>query len=151
MQILKPLLCLVAIASPALAQTHARHTAAHDSAHAIMLSDADHVALHQFLLGRWTGTPAGGMAHDTLHFRFEDDASHQQLLVRHSKGLTGFEIRGDTLRWKQDVSGSACTVSAPVSGLLQAAKSAAPRTAPITGTMLCGTAQSPVALRKTGT
>ena len=149
MRILIPMVCLVVASTPAAAQTHARHTAAHDSAHAIMLSDADHLALHQFLLGQWIGL-AHGAGHDTLQLRFENDSSHQQLLVREQAGVTGFEIRGDTLRWKQHVSGSVCVASTPVSSLLQSAKATTAKPAQISGTMTCGKAQSPFTLRKAG-
>lgn len=150
MRTLISMLCLTVAATSAAAQTHARHTAAHDSAHAIVLSDADHIALHQLLLGRWTGMAGHGTAHDTLQLRFENDSSHQQLVVRHRGGLSGFEIRGDTLSWKQDVSGSACVASTPVSALLQASKAATPKQVQINGTMTCGTTQSPFTLRKAG-
>ena len=149
MRILIPIVLLAVASAPAAAQTHAQHTAAHDSAHAVMLSDADHLALHQFLLGQWTGL-AHGAGHDTLRLRFENDSAHQQLLVRQHSGLAGFEIRGDTLRWKQDVSGSACVASTPVSALLQSARSATAKTALISGTMTCGKSQSPFTLRKAG-
>jgi hypothetical protein len=152
MRILTTLALLAVAAVPAAAQTHGRHTAAHDSAHAIVLSDADHMALHQFLLGRWTGMAAlHGAGHDTLHVGFENNSSHQQLMVRHGGGLAGFEIRGDTLRWKQEVSGAACVASTAVSALLQTVKAAKANSAQIDGTLTCGKAQTPFMLRKTGT
>ena len=142
---------LAAAAMPAAAQAHARHTAAHDSAHAIVLTDAEHLALHQLLLGRWTGMAAlHGVGHDTLQVRFENDSSHQQLMVRHSGGVSGFEIRGDSLRWKQNVSGSACVASTPVSALLQIAKSSTDKRAEINGTLACGKNESAFTLRKSG-
>jgi hypothetical protein len=154
MRTLLSIFCLALATAPAAAQaqTHARHTAAHDSAHAIVLSDADHLALHQFLLGRWTGA-AGlhGTAHDTLQVGFENDSSHQQLMVRHRGGLAGFEIRGDTLRWKQEVSGTACVASTAVSALLQTVKAAKTNPAQINGMVTCGKSQSPFTLRKIGT
>jgi hypothetical protein len=153
MRILVSIIGLIAVAAmPASAQTHARHTAAHDSAHAIVLSDADHMALHQFLLGRWTGM-AGlhGTVHDTLQVGFENDSSHQQLMVRHGSGLAGFEIRADTLRWKQEVGGEACVVSTPVSALLQTVKAAKTNPAQINGMVTCGKSQSPFTLKKIGT
>lgn len=146
MRVLIPIFCLAVASVPAAAQTHARHTAAHDSAHAITLSDEQHFALHHFLLGAWSGTAA----HDSLHLRFENDSSHQQLLVRHRGGVTGFEIRGDTLRWKQSVGGAACLASTPVSALLQAAQASTPRSPEIKGTMTCGSGQSPFTLKKVG-
>lgn len=152
MRILIPIICLATAAVPAAAQTHARHTAAHDSAHAIVLDDAKHLALHQLLLGRWTGMAAlHGAGHDTLQVQFENDSSHQQLMVRHRGGLSSFEIRGDTLRWTQEVSGSACVVSTAVSALLQAAKTSAVKPAEINGTLSCGKRQSSFTLRKAGT
>jgi hypothetical protein len=152
MRTLFAIFCLALSAAPAAAQTHARHSAAHDSAHAIMLSDADHLALHQFLLGRWTGA-AGlhGTRHDTLQVGFENDSSHQQLMVRHRGGLAGFEIRGDTLRWTQEISGTACVASTAVSVLLQTVKAAKVNPAQINGTMTCGKGQIPFMLRKAGT
>jgi hypothetical protein len=152
MRILTSLLFLAAAATPAVAQTHASHTAAHDSAHAVMLDDAQHLALHQLLLGRWTGmVGAHGAAHDTLDVRFENDAEHQQLMVRHRGGVSGFEIRGDTLKWKQDVGGSACVAATAVSTLVQAATKSTPGTAPqIEGRLICGSTQTPFTLRKAG-
>lgn len=149
MRILVPIVLLAVASAPAAGQTHAQHTAAHDSAHAIMLSDADHLALHQFLLGQWAGM-AHGAGHDTVTLRFENDSSHQQLLVRQHGVVSGFEIRGDTLRWKQDVSGSVCVASTPVSTLLQAARSTTGQAALISGTMTCGKIQAPFTLRKAG-
>ena len=149
MRILFSIALLAVAALPASAQTNARHTAAHDSAHAIVLSDADHVALHQFLLGRWTGIAGlAGPGHDTLHVRFENDSSHQQLMVRHRGGLGGFEIRGDTMRWKQEVSGTACVISTPVYALLRSVKGAKASPAQIDGTLTCGKSQTPFMLRK---
>ena len=150
MRMLISVFCLALAAVPANAQTHARHTAAHDSTHAIVLTDAQHLALHQFLLGRWSGVVAHGAAHDSLDIRFENDSLHQQLLVRHRSGISGFEIRGDTLRWKQDVSGSPCVASTPVSALLQAAATPTAKTGPIKGTVTCGVTQSSFTLRKRG-
>jgi hypothetical protein len=136
-------------AGPAAAQTHARHTASHDSAHAIMLDDAQHLALHQLLLGRWIGE-SGRAHHDTLDIRFENDSRHQQLMVRHQDRLTDFVIRGDTLRWNQSVGSTACVASTPVSALLKATRSAAPQAARINGTLLCGSDESTFSLRKVG-
>ena len=151
MRILFSIICLSVARVPAVAQAHARHTAAHDSVHAIALTDEQHLALHQFLLGRWSGMAAHGTTHDSLQLRFENDSSHQQLLVRHRGGVTGFEIRGDTLRWQQDVGGAACVASTPVSAVLKAAETRMPRSAEIKGTMTCGPSQSPFTLRKIGT
>lgn len=148
MRVLMSVFCLAVAAAPAAAQSHGRHTPAHDSAHAVVLNDATHLALHSFLLGRWAAVH--GTAHDTLQLRFENDASHQQLMVRHQGGISGFEIRGDTLRWKQEVSGSACVAMTPVSALIKAAK-ATPQSAQIDGTMTCGKSQSTFTLRKIGT
>ena len=148
MRTILSILCLAAAAMPAAAQTHARHTPAHDSAHAIVLDEATHLALHSFLLGRWAGIH--GAAHDTLQLRFENDASHQQLMVRHQSGISGFEIRGDTLRWKQEVSGAACVASTPVSALVKAAKATPQQSAQINGVMTCGKTQSSFTLRKLG-
>lgn len=151
MRILTSVVCFALAAAPAAAQSHARHTPAHDSAHAIVLTDEQHLALHQFLLGRWTGMAAHGAAHDSLQLRFENDPSHQQLLVRHRSGVAGFEIRGDTLRWKQDVGGAACLASTQVSELLKAAQTSTPRLAEMKGTMTCGSNRVPFTLRKAGT
>jgi hypothetical protein len=144
-------LCTIAIASPAMAQTHQRHTPAHDSAHAIMLDEAQHLALHQLLLGHWTGSLAPGDGHrrDTLDVHFENDSLHQQLRVRHREGVADFQIRGDTLRWNQTVAGAPCVVSTRVSKLVEAAmaKAARPR---IDGWLTCGENQSAFTLAKTG-
>jgi hypothetical protein len=139
------------VAAPASAQTHARHTAAHDSAHAIVLSDADHLALHELLLGRWTGgLAAGGAMHrDTLEVRFENDSLHQQLMVRHQHGVTGFQIRGDTLSWMQPIGGAHCVASTPVSALVQLAKSKT-ATRQMAGNAVCGETRSAFTLRKLG-
>jgi hypothetical protein len=146
------ILCALAIASPAAAQTHARHTAAHDSAHAIALSDADHVALHQFLLGHWTGTLAarGAARADTLNLRFENDSLHQQLMIRQHDRVAGFVIRGDSLQWEQTVRGSACIASTSVSALVAAARQPASKSTQMQGALLCGKDQSPFTLRKVG-
>lgn len=143
---------IVAAASPAAAQVHARHTPAHDSAHAIMLTDAEHLALHQLLLGRWVGTVPmhDGARHDTLSLRFENDSAHQQLMIRQRDGVTGFLIRGDSLQWKQAVGGAACMASTSVSSLVAAAKAGTPDRAQIKGTVLCGKDQSQFTLRKIG-
>jgi hypothetical protein len=141
---------LVAAAS-ASGQTHQRHAPAHDSAHAIVLSDADHVALHKLLLGRWTGQVAmhGSVPRDSMSFHFVDDSVHQRLRVRHTTGVADFVIRGDTLRWNQAVGGAACTVSAPVSALVQAAKAKRAR-AEVDGTLSCGSDMARLRLTKTG-
>src|SRR3954467_14427620 len=112
------------VASSANAQTHQQHTAAHDSAHAIMLDDAQHMALHQLLLGRWTGVASvhGDEHRDTLSIRFENDSLHQQLLVRHGNTVSAFQIRGDTLSWNELVGGSPCVASTRVSSLLEATR-----------------------------
>jgi hypothetical protein len=140
------------VAGPAAAQTHAKHTVAHDSAHAIALSDADHVALHQFLLGQWSGTVPmqGSTNHDTLAVRFENDREHQQLLIRNREGVVGFLIRGDSLQWKQAINGSACTVSTSISALVAAAKAPATVQPQMKGTLICGRDQSQLTLKKTG-
>jgi hypothetical protein len=71
-------------------------------------------------------------------------------MVRHRGGLSGFEIRGDTLSWKQDFGGSACVASTPVSALLQASKATSAKPLQINGTMTCGATQSLFTLRKAG-
>lgn len=136
----------VFLAGSAAAQTHARHTAVHDSAHAIALSDADHLALHQFLLGRWTGV----VHHDTLTLHFENDSDHQQLMIRNREGVAGFLIRGDSLQWKQSAGGTACTASTSVSSLVAATKTKAAGPAQMKGTLLCGTDRSQFILKKLG-
>ena len=143
-------LCVIVGASSAAAQaqTHARHTAAHDSAHAIMLSDADHLALHALLLGHWTGSH--GARHDTLDVRFENDSQHQQLMVRQHDGVTGFTIRGDSLQWKVGPSTAPCLASTSVATLLAATKGASPASVRMTGTIVCGANQSPFTLKKVG-
>ena len=141
-------LCVVAAAAPAAARTHARHTAAHDSAHAIMLDDAQHLALHQLLLGHWAGDFAHDARHDTVHVRFEEDSQHQQLMVRHQSGLVGFQIRGDTLSWKQTVGGEACVIAAPVSALLEATRAGAPKSPSVSAAMACGARRTSLTLRK---
>jgi hypothetical protein len=147
MRILTALLCLGAAALPAAAQTHPRHTAAHDSAHAIQLDDAQHLALHEFLLGHWVGVATHGARADTMHVRFENDSLHQQLMTRQASGVAGFEIRRDTLRWQQEMKGSACTAETPVSELLQAAQSKT-RSPQIQATLTCGSRRTPIVLRK---
>jgi hypothetical protein len=145
-------LALAFATSPAAAQTqtHQRHTAGHDSAHAIMLDDAQHLALHQLLLGHWAGAVEHrGERHDTLSLRFENDSSHQMLMIRHRDRVSGFEIRGDTLRWNHSMSGSECVATTPVSALLQATK-APPSKAEINGTLTCGANKSAFKLRKIG-
>jgi hypothetical protein len=137
-------LCILAAAAPASAQTHARHTAAHDSAHAIMLDDAQHLALHKLLLGHW----AGDFAHDTVHVRFEQDAEHQQLMVRHQTGVVGFQIRGDTISWKQSVAGEGCVIAAPVSALLELTKADASKSPSVSVAITCGEKRAPLTLRK---
>jgi hypothetical protein len=144
-------LCAFLAASPAAAQTHARHTPAHDSAHAIMLTDAEHLALHQLLLGRWTGAVAmhGGTRHDTLDLRFENDSLHQQLTLRQRDGVSGFVIRGDSLQWKE-VIGGPCVATTSVSALVAAAKSTSAAPVQIEGVMVCGIDRSQFTLRKVG-
>lgn len=149
MRFLISMVLLAVAGTPVAAQTHARHTAAHDSAHAIVLTDEQHLALHQFLLGRWAGMAAHGSAHDSLQLRFENDSSHQQLMVRHGGGRAGFEIRSDTLRWKQDVGGTACLASTSVPALLQAAN-AKSKSGEIRGMLACGASQSAFTLKKVG-
>lgn len=143
-------LCAILAAAPAGAQTHARHTAAHDSAHAIMLTDADHLALHQLLLGQWAGGAAHtGMRHDTLDIRFENDSLHQQLMIRHPGGVTGFQIRGDTLSWNQPIAGAPCVASTSVSALVQLARTRA-ATPRMNVSATCGDTRSAFTLRKLG-
>jgi hypothetical protein len=145
-------LCAFLIASPAAAQAHARHTAAHDSAHAIALTDAEHLALHQLLLGRWMGTvPMPGGAHrDTLSLQFENDSDHQQLMIRNREGVAGFLIRGDSLQWKQAMGGSPCLASTSVSALVALSKGASSSPAQMKGTILCGADRSSFILKKVG-
>ena len=152
MRVIALTFCVTLAASPAAAQTHARHTAAHDSAHAIMLDDAQHVALHQLLLGRWTGlvAPHGAGHRDTLDIRFVEDSEHQQLMVRHREAVTGFEIRGDTLRWKQAMGSAACVASTRVTALLQATKTPASKPAQVDAVMACGESRSTFKLTKVG-
>ena len=152
MRLSSSLLCVAVIASPAAAQTHAQHSAAHDSAHAIMLTDAEHMALHQLLLGHWVGTvPGHGGAHnDTLSLQFENDSLHQQLMIRQRDGVAGFLIRGDSLQWKQAVGGAACTAWTSVSKLVAATKAATPTPAQIKGTVFCGKDRTEFTLRKVG-
>jgi hypothetical protein len=141
-------LCVALAAAPAAAQTHAKHTAAHDSAHAIMLDDAQHLALHQLLLGHWTGEMTrDGVRHPMLDFRFEEDSMHQMLMVRHQGGVTGFQIRGDTLSWNNPASGSSCVVTTPVSALLEATK-AASKPVSVPGAMTCGEKRTALTLTK---
>ena len=146
MKLASTALCALLVASSAAAQTHAKHTAAHDSAHAIMLSDADHLALHQLLLGDWSGSLP--MHHDTLSLRFENDSQHQQLMIRTPAGVAGFLIRGDSLQWNQTVGGSACTAWTSVSALVAATKTVSTRPAEMKGTLTCGTSQSQFTLKK---
>jgi hypothetical protein len=145
-------LCAMLAASPAAAQNHARHTPAHDSAHAIVLTDAEHLALHQLLLGRWVGAvPVHGGAHnDTLDLRFENDSLHQQLTLRHGDDVSGFLIRGDSIQWKQPVGDSSCLATTAVSALMAATRSKESAPAQIKGIMTCGKDQSPFTLKKVG-
>ena len=145
-------LCAVLATSPAAAQVHEKHTAAHDSAHAIMLSDADHVALHQFLLGRWMGPVPmhGGAHHDTLNVRFENDSLHQMLMVRQHEGVSGFVIRGDSLQWKPTLGGAACMATTSVSVLVKLAKAGGSGPAQIKGTAICGAERTQFTLKKIG-
>ena len=139
-------LCGLLLASSATAQTHQKHTAAHDSAHAIVLSDADHLALHQLLLGHWTGAlPAH---HDSLSVRFENDDLHQMLMVQTQDGTAGFLIRGDSLQWKQKAGSSSCMAWTSVSALVAATKTAAKGAPEMKGTLLCGANQSQFTLKK---
>jgi hypothetical protein len=145
-------LCAWLATSPAAAQAHARHTAAHDSAHAIKLTDAEHLALHHFLLGAWTGTlPRHGAAHqDTLNLRFENDSLGQQLMIRDRNAVGGFVIRGDSLQWNQAVGRESCLASTSVAALIATSKAGARAPAKIDGTIACGTDRSQFTLRKVG-
>jgi hypothetical protein len=146
-------LCACLAATPAAAQTHARHTAAHDSVHAIKLTDAEHLALHHLLLGTWTGTlPRHGAAHqDTLSLRFENDSLGQQLMIRHRNASVGFVIRGDSLQWNQAVGRESCVASTSVAALVATSKAGNRAPAKIEGTMVCGSERSQFTLRKVGT
>ena len=145
-------LCVCLATTPAAAQTHARHSAAHDSAHAIKLTDAEHLALHHLLLGTWTGTlPRHDGAHqDTLSLRFENDSLGQQLMIRHRNALGGFVIRGDSLQWNQSVGRESCVASTSVAALVATSRAGARAPAKMEGTMACGTARSQFTLRKIG-
>lgn len=143
------ILCLSAalVASPAAAQTHQRHSAAHDSAHSIMLSDAEHMALHQLLLGQWKGQIMRDDHREDLDIRFENDSAHQMLHVRHRSGVSDFQIRGDTLSWNQPVNGGPCVATTQVSSLLKATKAKTTR-AQIDGTLSCGAKRTTFTLTK---
>jgi hypothetical protein len=145
-------LVVALVASSAKAQTHPQHTAAHDSAHAVMLDDAQHMALHQLLLGRWTGVASihGDEHRDTLSIRFENDSLHQQLLVRDENAVSPFQIRGDTLSWNQLVGGSPCVASTRVSSLLETTKARSATQTQIKVDLSCGRTRTGFTLTKAG-
>jgi hypothetical protein len=137
-------------AVPALAQTHhpphdQRHQ--HDQSH-VRPDPATHAALHALFHGTWQGlsSSSDGVS-GKLNLAVANDDHGKMTLALNTDQLRpgaasdiGFD--GEALRWKQDVSGTACSASATVS-----AAAGEPET--MKGTMTCGRDAITFKLQKT--
>lgn len=143
---------LLAGTVPALAQTHpGSHARGHphgQSGH-VPLDSAQHAALHASLHGSWEGTlssPQGvssrlemSIAHDSLRTVILRMSTDQPIRAGTASNLV---IDGAKLRWTQDLSGTACNVSA----VLTAATPLAPEM--MQGKMACERGENTFTVRK---
>lgn len=137
-----PLLLARAVAAPA--QSHPEH---YPGMHP-EIDPAQHAVLHALMHGTWAGSfnsPHGtgaldlAIVHDSILKTMKVTLSADHLAIGAAKD---FALKGDTLRWTQDVSGSSCKASA----LVSAATPKAPDT--IQGTMACEQGDVSFTLRK---
>ena len=132
-------------AMPALAQ-HPGHPAGapHDPSHMTMDS-ASHAALHALIHGTWTGTlqtahGTSGLELSVLHDSLMKEAMRMTSDRPARSGVaSNMSVRGDTLRWTQDLSGTVCTASAVVNATLPDQ---------LKGRMTCGTDEATFTLHK---
>jgi hypothetical protein len=136
---------LLAGALPALAQ-HPGHPAGapHDPNHMAMDS-ASHAALHALIHGTWTGTlqtahGTSGIELSVLHDSLMKEAMRMTFDRPARSGLaSNLSVRGDTLRWTQDLSGTACAASAVVNAAMPDQ---------LSGRMICGSDEATFTLHK---
>lgn len=140
-------------AVPALAQAHSdAHRRSHPHGPGHVRPDSAHHAMHAKLHGTWHGTlssPHGGSSGLELSV-LHDSAQNVSLTMSTDKPSRAGAARnlvmdGATLRWIQDLSGTACKASA----LLTAATPLAPET--LEGKMACEAGEVTFTLlKKTG-
>ena len=139
---------LTLIVAPARAQIHPgshsmRHP--HDSlAHPPMDS-----ALHALLHGTWTGKLVSARGSQELRLSITHDSLHGAMVkvVSAPPGLSGnasaVAIRGDTLRWRQELADKTC----PATAILNTLKSTADQS--LRGTLACDGGDMTFVLHKT--
>ena len=132
---------LLLAAVPVHAQTHA---GSHDRSHPHdqpghgPVDPAVHAALHALMHGSWTGTTTSAQGTSSgLTLTVAPDGPRSMTLrmsldrPARSGSARDLVVRGDTLRWTQELSGAACKATAIVSPATAAARET------MRGTMAC--------------
>jgi hypothetical protein len=138
---------LVAMAAPAFGQVHPTHAGMppHAAGTHTAADSATHAALHALFMSNWTGkvtTPHGPM--DPATWSFEHDSLHQVRIDMRAEDHTvggiarDFLVRGDAIRWTQELPSSSCKVTA----VLKASEGT------LKGSMICEQGDITFALKK---
>jgi hypothetical protein len=144
---------LIAMSLPAFGQahpgSHVRPPYPHDPSTHPALDSAQHAALHALLSGTWTGslTSQGtssplqlSIAHDSLHAATGNMTAAAPM--RTGAATHFMAVRGDTVRWTQEVAADDCQTTAVVNAHAATAPTMA-------GTISCGEKHMTFTLRKT--
>src|SRR5262249_1748797 len=129
------------------AQTHPpnHQTRPHDSSSHEAVDPQQHAAMHGWLLGSWTGTVTMAGADRTMNLAAANDQQGQLTVTMSAAGLGAardVRLKGDTIRWRQTVSGIVCEASAT----LDPAK---PQAVPaLSGRIACDQSEMSFALHK---
>ena len=143
---------LFSMSLPAVGQhpgSHGRPGYPHDPATHPALDSAQHAALHAVLHGIWTGEVTSQGTSNAVQLSIAHDSLHASIVkmtaapsVRTGAATHVMAVRGDSVRWTQDVAGEACQTTAVVN-----ARSA--RTPTMEGTISCREKGITFTLRKT--
>jgi hypothetical protein len=140
---------LAATAAPVIAQTHSGSHAKrypHGPDH-VRPDSATHAAMHALLHGSWTGTltsAQGASSEMAISVTRDSSKGHLAFTVstaRSKRGVAARDLvmRGDTLRWTQELAGTSCSASARV---------APAGTRTLNGRMVCGKDESTFTLQR---
>jgi hypothetical protein len=116
---------LVAVSLPAFGQahpgSHVHPGYPHDPATHPALDSAQHAALHALLHGTWTGSLTSRGTSSALQLSIARDSLDAATVnmtsatpIRTGAATHFMTVRGDTVRWTQDVAGEACQTTAVV-------------------------------------
>lgn len=140
---------LTLIVAPAYAQSHpGSHTMSHP--HDSLSHPQMDPTLHALLHGTWTGTLVSPRGSGELRLSVRQDSVHGAMVkvVAASGGFSdnasALAIRGDTLRWRQEVADKTCPATAVLNTLNSTEKQS------LTGSLACEGGDMTFVLHKTG-